>query len=64
MTVPPPIDEEEAPEFSDDTTFDEEFWRDYAVGVVGYRKEWVDELVAAEGITALVRKLGSRPGSA
>lgn len=61
MTVPPPTDDDlNTVELSGNTTFDEVFWRDYAVDVVGYRQEWVDELLATEGITALVTHIGSR----
>ncbi|MEF8800472.1 MAG: hypothetical protein V5A38_06290 [Halolamina sp.] len=61
MTVPPPTDDDDVLEFSEASTFDEDFWREYAVHVVGYRAEWVDRLLENQGVTALVRELGSPP---
>lgn len=39
--------------------FDESFWRGYAIDVAGYREEWVDDLLADEGVTALVGELST-----
>lgn len=57
MTVPPPTEDDLAA-VPDDATFDEAFWRDYAVHVAGLREAWVDELLADQGVAALVAEVG------
>ncbi|GAB7093016.1 hypothetical protein JCM30237_01680 [Halolamina litorea] len=56
MSVPPPTDDELA-DVPEDAEFDEEFWRDYAVSVAGYREEWVEDCIADGGVAALVAEL-------
>jgi hypothetical protein len=58
MAVPPPTDDELA-SVQDHASFDESFWRRYAIDVAGYRAEWVDQLLEDQGVTALVAELGS-----
>ncbi|AEN06248.1 hypothetical protein [Halolamina sp.] len=58
MAVPPPTDDEFA-SVPDDASFDESFWRRYAVDVAGYRAEWVDQLLEDQGVAALVGELGT-----
>jgi hypothetical protein len=58
MTVPPPTSDDLAP-VPNDAEFDESFWRGYAIDVAGYREEWVDDLLADQGVGALVEELGT-----
>jgi hypothetical protein len=58
MTVPPPTRDELAP-VPDDGSFDESFWRGYAIDVLDYREEWVDELITDRGVSGLVAELGA-----
>jgi hypothetical protein len=57
MPVPPPTDDD-LTSVPDDAEFDESFWRGYAVDVAGYREAWVDDLLADQGVAALVAELG------
>lgn len=58
MTVPPPTSDELA-SVPDDASFDESFWRGFAIDVVGYREEWVNKLLDEEGVGALVAELST-----
>lgn len=60
MAVPPPTDDELA-SVPDDASFDESFWRCYAIDVAGYREGWVDQLLEDQGVAALVAELGTDP---
>lgn len=58
MTVPPPTNDELA-SVPDDASFDESFWRGFAIDVRGYRESWVDDLLTDGGVAALVHELGT-----
>jgi hypothetical protein len=59
MTVPPPTDDDLV-SLPEDADLDEEFWRSYAVHVLGARASWVDELVSDQGVAGLVEELGGQ----
>ncbi len=58
MAVPPPTNDELA-SVPDDASFDESFWRGYAIDVAGYREDWVEQLIEDQGVAALVAELGT-----